>query len=233
MKVYALTPTGGRPEGLALLGEYINAQTYKRKFTWVIVDDCDPATYIPKMRDGIDVIVIRPDWRWKPGMNTHARNMEQALDHVPADSVCFIFEDDDIYLPGYIEAMLESISDSELIGEIDSRYYNAQTGKHKILKGRFHSSLASTVCRGSALQSFRDLCETGIQKMIDVTLWKNFNGKKKLLQTRNVIGIKGMPGRAGIGIGHRHHFGSAHNKDTLRAWAGDYAANYDIFRRAK
>jgi len=233
VSICAISPTGGRPEGFALLAEYINAQSYSGPLTWIIVDDVDPTTYIPKMREGIDVVVIRPDWRWEPGMNTHARNMEKALDNVPSDAVCFVFEDDDIYLSGYIEAMIESISDSELIGEIDSRYYNVVTGKHRTLYGRYHCSLASTVCRGDALQAFRDMCETGIKKMLDVTFWKNFKGKKKLLKTRNAIGFKGLPGRAGIGIGHNRHFGSVDINDTLRVWAGDYAANYDIFREVR
>lgn len=231
MKIYAISPTGGRPEGFALLCEYINAQTYQGDMTFIIVDDCEPATYIPKMRDGIDVIVIRPEWRWKPGMNTQAQSMAAALSEVPDKAICFTLEDDDTYLPGYIETMLNAIEDYELIGERDSRYYNVATGKHRTLKGTYHASLASTVCRGSALVALRGLCETGLKKMLDVTLWRTFKGKKKLVGSNNVIGIKGMPGRAGIGIGHRDHFGSVDVDNTLTMWAGEYAGNYDIFRR--
>jgi hypothetical protein len=220
-----------RPEGMALLGEYLNAQTYTGKLTWVIVDDCDPLTRIPKTRKGFHVEHIRPTWRWKPGMNTHAANMEAGLDIVPFNSVLFILEDDDIYLPGYIENMLDAIDKAELVGEIDSRYYNVATGKWRVLPGKYHSSLASTVCRGEALTALRDLCESGTKRMLDVTLWKTFKGKKQLLPDNNVIGIKGLPGRAGIGIGHRNHFGSVDIDDTLERWAGPYADNYRIFRR--
>ena len=232
MTLYAITPTGQRPEGLALLAEYLNSQTYRGPLTWVVVDDCDPPTRIPQVREGIQLVNIRPDWRWHQGMNTQAASMSAGLDVIPPDSTLFILEDDDIYLPDYIETMLAAISESELIGEIDSRYYNVATGKWRVLKGKFHASFASTVCRGKALGELKTLCAAGPQKMLDVMLWKTFKGKKKLLADHNVIGIKGLPGRAGIGIGHRRQFGSVDIDDTLRLWAGDYADNYRIFRRA-
>ncbi len=90
MNVYVLTPTGARPEGLALLGEYLNAQTYEGPLTWVVVDDCDPATRIPTMRRGVDIVVVRPDWRWAPGMNTQAACMGRGLEEVPEDAVLFV-----------------------------------------------------------------------------------------------------------------------------------------------
>lgn len=230
MNVYALTPTGCRPEGLALLGEYINAQTYQGPLTWVIVDDCEPATRIPIMRDGISVEVIRPDWRWKPGMNTQVACMRAGLHKVPDDAVLFIFEDDDLYLPEYMTTSLAVLERAELVGEIDARYYNIVTDHWNVLKGRFHSSLAATACRGGALILLRELCASGMRKMLDVNLWKAFKGEKRLMLSHNVVGIKGLPGRPGIGVGHRRRFGKADAKGTLEEWAGEYADNYGIFR---
>ncbi len=230
--LYCLTPTGMRPEGMALLGEYLNAQTYAGTLTWVIVDDCDPETRVPKMRDLFHVKHIRPDWRWKPRMNTQVACMKAGLEHVPDDATLLILEDDDAYLPDYISCMLNAIANAELVGERDSRYYNVATGKWRVLKGKYHSSLASTVCRGAALKKLRELCASGIKKMLDVTLWKTFQGKKELLSDHNVVGIKGLPGRAGVGIGHRSHFGSVDIDDVLGLWAGEYAENYRIFLRS-
>jgi hypothetical protein len=232
LMLYCLTPTGMRPEGMALLGEYLNAQTYTGKLTWVIVDDCDPQTRIPKTRKMFHVEHVRPHWRWHPGMNTQVASMDAGLKLVPDNATLFVLEDDDIYLPDYIQTMLHAIENAELVGEIDSQYYNVATGKWRVLKGKYHASLASTVCRGKALASLKLLCGGGIQRMLDVTLWKTFKGKKQLLSDNNVIGIKGLPGRAGIGIGHRTSFGSVDIDDTLRLWAGQYADNYRIFLRA-
>jgi hypothetical protein len=232
MSVFALTPTGMRPEGLALLGEYVNAQNYAGPLTWIIVDDCDPQTRIPKTRTLFHVEHVRPDWRWRPGMNTQVASMNAGLKLVPDNATLFVLEDDDIYLPGYIQTMLDAIDNAELVGEIDSQYYNVATGKCRVLKGKYHASLAATVCRGKALASLKILCESSIQRMLDVTLWKTFKGKKQLLSDNHVIGIKGLPGRAGIGVGHRNNFGSVDIDDTLKLWAGQYAENYRIFLRA-
>jgi len=230
MNIYALTPTGCRPEGMALLAEYLNAQTYRGPLKWIIVDDCKPETRIPRLREGIDVTVIYPGWTWKAGMNTQAACMSAGLDKVPDDAVLFILEDDDIYLPDYMKTALKHIRLYELIGEINSRYYNVVTEHWQILKGRFHSSMAATVCRGDALKLLRDICEGPMRKMLDVNLWKQFNGAKKLIHSGNVVGIKGLPGRPGIGVGHRANFGRMDTDNTLKNWVGDYAENYNLFR---
>ena len=229
MNAYALTPTGARPEGLALLGEYINAQTYRGPLTWIIVDDCDPATRIPTMRDGITVVTVRPDWRWQPGMNTQVDCMRIGLEKVPDDAVLFILEDDDVYLPDYLVTTLGMTDRAELVGEIDSRYYNIATDHWRILRGRFHSSLAATACQGEALALLRQLCNSGMRKMLDINLWKTFEGETRLMLSRNVVGIKGLPGRPGIGVGHRRNFGKADDKGVLEDWAGPYAGNYTVF----
>ena len=165
-------------------------------------------------------------------MNTQIACMNAGLDRVPEDATLLILEDDDAYLPDYISTMLNAMAFSELVGERDARYYNVATGKWRILKGKFHSSLASTACRGEALQVLKFLCGGGMRRMLDVTLWKTFQGEKKLLSDHNVIGIKGLPGRAGIGVGHRSNFGCPDIGDMLGAWAGQYAKNYRIFRGA-
>ena len=97
-----ITPTGGRPEAFALLARYLNAQTLPA-FRWLIVDDCDPATPVPVMRDGIEVEVIRPSWRWQPGQNTQAMCMAVALKRVPDDACVAVCEDDDWIGPTHLE----------------------------------------------------------------------------------------------------------------------------------
>ncbi len=232
MNVYALTPTGMRPEGLALLGEYLNAQTYKGTLTWVIVDDCDPGTRVPRMRKGITVDVVRPGWRWQPGENTQARCMALGLaGRVGINDAVIILEDDDVYLPEHVSNMLFWLEKADLVGERDSWYYNVTTGRWRILPGKFHASLCSVACKGQATDHLLRLCQGG-GKMLDMRLWRTFAGPKKLLDSHNVIGIKGLPGRPGIGVGHRDRFGSIDVNNTLQTWIGDYADNYSIFGRA-
>jgi hypothetical protein len=224
--VYLLTPTGGRPEGLALLGEYLDAQTYDGPATWVIVDDCDPQTPLPVTRHVTQV--IRPPWRWKDGENTQARSILAGVEVIPDDAVLFVVEDDDCYLPEYIETMLKALESADLVGESTARYYNVRTGKYKIMNTPHHSSLASTAMRGTA--ALAAACKAR-PKFIDVTLWRSFKGRKAWVKAQNVVGIKGLPGRAGIGVGHRDRFGSPDMSNVLEQWTGDYACNYRGYAR--
>lgn len=221
-----LTPTGGRPDGLALLADYLNAQTYRGPARWIVVDDCDPASPIPVVRDGIQVEVIRPEWRWQPGMNTQAASMAAGLAAVPSDAVLVVLEDDDAHLPEHIDTLLAALERAELAGERVARYYNVATRRYKVIPSDRHASLASTGCRGAALDMLRRLCAAGSRR-IDIDLWTGFTGAKVLSDTNNVVGIKGMPGRSGIGVGHRPKFGTPDtNGAVLRRWLGDYARNY-------
>lgn len=232
MNVVALTPTGNRPEGLALLGEYLNAQTYDGPMTWIVVDDCDPETRVPAVRDGIEIYIVRPPWRWRPGMNTQARALRAGLEMVPETSALFVLEDDDIYLPMTLLDGLRALQTHDLVGERTSRYYNVSSRRWRALRGKIHASLASTAMKGAAIEHFRAICSNGQKTMLDVNLWKSFDGSKRLLDSANVVGIKGLPGRPGIGIGHRRRFGAPDDGSKLREWAGDYAAYYDIFKEA-
>lgn len=229
--LYLLTPTGGRPEGLALLAGYLNTQTWQGPARWIIVDDCDPASPAPVVREEIEVEVIRPDWRWQPGMNTQAACMAAGLARIPAGGTCIVLEDDDAYLPDHIATVLTALERAELAGERVARYYNVATGRYREIPGTFHASLASTACRGGALALLKRLCGEGVRH-IDMDLWRRFTGLQVLLESANVIGIKGLPGRSGIGVGHRDTFGDPDPAGRVLAeWLGpERAQAYDRMR---
>lgn len=223
--ICVVTATGGRPRGIELLARYINAQTYTGPLTWIIVDDCDPRTDIPAMRDGIMTLCIDPPWRWT-GANTQAQSMSKALEYVPAGAICIVAEDDDLYKPDHFANVLCALNRAELVGERVARYYNVATSRYKVLPGNFHASLASTAVRGGALAMLADICAAGSRR-IDIDLWRTYPGAKELLESGNVIGIKGMPGRAGIGVGHQQQFGSPDRGNSVKMeWLGEYAKDY-------
>lgn len=231
--LYLLTPTGGRPEGIALLAGYLNAQTYQGDLRWVVVDDCDPMTEVPEVRVGIHLTVIRPHWRWQPNMNTQAACMAMGLSDIPDSATVVILEDDDAYLPEHLATVVDALAGAELVGERVARYYNVATRRFKTIPGQFHASLASTAVRGRSLAMLREVCAAGSRR-IDMDLWRGFTGSKALLETANVVGIKGLPGRGGIGVGHRDTFGDPDPDGALLAeWLGaERAAAYVGFRRA-
>lgn len=228
--IYLVTPTGARPEGMALLAGYVNDQTYAGPMCWIVVDDCDPATQLPAMRDGLTVEVVRPAWRWSPGMNTQAASMAAGLARVPDDALVLVLEDDDAYLPDHIAATVAALQQTELTGERVARYFNVATGRGRAIPGTRHASLASTGCRGGALALLKHLCAAGSRR-IDIDLWTQYRGSKRLTAGENVVGIKGMPGRAGIGVGHRLGFGEPDDGTVLAEWLGAHRAEaYRAYR---
>lgn len=218
-----ITPTGGRPEGLALLAQYLNAQTV-REFRWLICDDCDPESPVPKMRDGITVEVIRPEWRWQEGLNTHARSLTALL--ARCDGPVVHCEDDDLYLPRHLEVMTMALESVDLVGQRVSHYWNAATRRYKALPGTVHASLGASAMKGHALKALAGICAKQ-QTRLDLELWRSFSGSKSLLETVTTVGIKGLPGRQGIGVGHRENFGDADSDGhKLIALIGKYAEHY-------
>ena len=221
-----ITPTGGRVEGMELLAQYLDAQTYKGPATFLVVDDCDPATPLPDSRFAVEV--LRPSWRWQKGDNTQCQSMALALDQVGDNDTVLIIEDDDAYLQNHIEATLHELETVELVGEKVARYYNVYTRRHQTMSQSNHATLASTGMRGNALKLLREICDRPTRS-IDINLWHEFHGPKSLTENANVVGIKGLPGRGGIGIGHKAGFGQPDMTNTLRQWLGARSENYTKF----
>ena len=214
---------------MELLAQYLDAQTHKGPARWIVIDDVSPATDLPDSRFAVEV--IRPSWRWQKGDNTQCQSMALALEQVGDDDIVIICEDDDAYLPNHLEATLHELETVELTGEKVARYYNVYTRRHQTMSQSNHATLASTGVRGNALKLLREICDRPTRS-IDINLWHEFHGTKRLTENANVIGIKGMPGRSGIGIGHRDGFGVPDTTNILREWIGDCADNYTEFYEA-
>lgn len=194
-----LTPTGGRQKAFNLLAIYLNRQTLEQ-FRWVIVDDCEPCTIIPVLREGIHVVTVYPEHQWQPGMNTQALSILSGLEHCSERiAVC---EDDDYYAPGYLEAMNDRLDSFDLVGEAPSLYYHTQSRTLSDMGNTQHASLACTAMKGQAIAELREICQTKPTR-IDQRLWKGSSLAKHLGPRLHTLGIKGLPGRPGIGIGHR------------------------------
>jgi hypothetical protein len=117
----------------------------------------------------------------------------------------------------------------DLVGESCARYYQIGTGRYKQLANSQHSSLCSTAMKGPALELFRRVCQRA-DKFLDLSLWQRFAGTRSLRSTQMVVGIKGLPGRPGIGAGHKPEFSGQVDEDgsILRQWTG---ANHDLYER--
>lgn len=224
--IQLITPTGARQEAWDLCQRWAFHQDYQGPVRWIVIDDGDKAQEINFDRPGWQITVIRPTPRWTNGSNTQARNLLAGLDAVDQSESLVCFEDDDFYAPDWLSTVSCNLSHAELVGEPRARYYNVNLRRGRQLKNENHSSLCSTAMRGQALDKFREIC-TRSPKFIDIELWGSVKSKL-LFDGQRVVGIKGLPGRGGIGMGHRDDFtGQADpNGDLLRKWVGDAARFY-------
>lgn len=227
-----LTATGARPEAWAICQKLMLAQDYAGPVHWIIVDDGPAPQPSSFQREGWGVTVVRPCPKWQPGQNTQARNLLVGLELVPSDARLVVIEDDDAYAPDWLSMVSRELEHAELVGESHARYYNVATRRYRQLSNAQHASLCSTAMHGSAIDAFRRACERK-PKFIDIDLWNSHSSRpsRKLFGGHRVVGIKGLPGRGGIGIGHRKDFYGKPDDSMriLREWVGDNAELYAGF----
>lgn len=215
-----VTPTGGRPEALGLLNTYMAGQI-DQDFRWLVLDDCDPESPAAERADE----VIRPDWRWQPGDNTLCRSLSVLLERAPSGPV-LIIEDDDAYLPGYVMTMRALLRGADIVGEKDSLYYHVGNRTWRRMIAGERASLCATGVTGRARSDLERLVAKP-RHALDVMLWERNKGK--LISSDLCIGIKGLPGRPGIGMGHGMDGTPDPDLSVLKTYLGSRASWYAGF----
>lgn len=230
--ITVITCTGHRPEAFELCRKYISNQTVKVD-QWIVVDD----SISPKSKikinltiPGTNAAVIPGPVLWEEGVNTQRPNMEAALKLVKGDHI-FIMEDDEFYKPNYIQTMLSALQTVEIVGEGNAKYFNLQMPGYKEMNNLGHASLCQTAMRKSMLQYLKNSVTSG-ELYFDIHLWKQVREKRiphAMLNNLNLcVGIKGMPGRAGIGTGHKtNDFFIDPSGAQLRKWIGQ---DFELYR---
>lgn len=213
MNIHLITPTGARLEALTLLVRYMQRQTVT-DWRWTILDDCEPATAIEAaFPQSIDsrIEIYRPAWRWKPGKNTQNMNMRALIDRAFAVGfdLLFVIEDDEWYSSRYLESMIERHRATDmLIGQTQAHFYNVRLRHARILPNFEHTALCRTAVNSAGARLMHEVFsmpqwpqgEHG-----DRVMWNICPSNQKNLFTLDRplnVGIKGMPGRDGIGTGH-------------------------------
>ena len=237
MKVTAITATGDRHMCLNLLSKWISNQTL-RPNQWLIVDD-GKEPFMPNMN--CDYIYRKP--QGSDPKHTLMLNLKTALKHVEGDIVLFM-EDDEYYAPDYVKTMVDKIQGHELVGICKSKYYHLPARKYFVHPNQDHASLAQTGMVKEYLPRFETLLEG--DSFIDLRMWCDIANKTRVeSHYRNIpmnpngvvignrrgylfddglsdclyVGMKGMPGRAGIGSGHRCFPGVLDsNGEILKKW---------------
>lgn len=203
-----ITPTGARPFQFNLCQTWMLRQTYQSKVAWFIIDDS-----IPRSTDMV-TDDFKPDWTihkiypmplWIPGQNTQARNISAGINAMVNTysqneiEAIFIIEDDDYYKPIYLERMMANFQTFHLIGERNTIYYNVQWRRYITNSNTIHASLFQTAFKYEAIHIFIDCLPN---KFMDLVFWSRVSNRHLFNENDLAIGMKGMPGRGGIGAGH-------------------------------
>ena len=229
--VTLITPTGDRQETFELCVRFMQRQTHTYD-QWIIVDDGDTNLMLPSETDSRAVVLNRIKTRNEASFTLRA-NLVHALGHVENDIVLDI-EDDDWYSPDYIQFMKNLFKINEklvLVGQGNAIYYHIPSRSWFPCLNENHASLCQTGFRSRVIPWINKICDTlpSGNHFIDTALWS-----QSLSKCLNVdgpprcVGMKGLPGRGGIGSGHRHY--NRFKRDPrllkLRQLIGDDISNY-------
>lgn len=220
-----LTVTGDRQLCLDRLYYYIGRQVVKDpNIQWLVVDDGIKHATLP------DVHFLQHIKRNRiyDKCKSFIGNLREAIVNVRYNKV-LILEDDDWYSPDYIQLYSQRLENFQLIGEAPARYYNVRHRCYRIWGNGTRSSFCQTAFRADLLPTVF-LCTHRGTVFVDYRLWeKDVKSKFVFKDACHCVGIKGMPGRKGIGAGHRPNLKKYHSdKDMneLEKWIGKEDTNF-------
>lgn len=227
--ITVITPTGDRPLAFALCKQWMKNQT-RQPDQWIVVDD---GRKLLTPSNGMMYIRREPCQDDPP--HTLVSNLIVALPKITGDKI-LIMEDDEYYAPGYIEEMSVRLDKSEIVGICQSKYYHVPTGGYRIFASKSHASLAQTAFRASFLSEIKTILSESKNFSVDMKIWKSVACRSGLFVDDVIplyLGIKGLPGRSGIGIGHKPttygNVKDTNDKDVLKKWVPeDYQVYLDI-----
>jgi hypothetical protein len=236
--ITCISPTGDRELAFSLCKKWMSNQTVKPD-QWIIVDD--GAVPISGEMSEEYIHYIRREPKSTDPKCTLLVNLKEAIPFIKGDKI-FIIEDDEYYAPNYIEEMSKQLDSYEVVGIGKAKYYHLPTGKYDIDKNMDHASLAETGFRSSFLPEFANCIEKTNGFWLDVQIWKRvFDPRNQIKGLVFVdgdslyLGMKGLPGRKGIGIGHNPYSYRKNVDDTgrtqLKKWVpNDYQIYLDILK---
>lgn len=232
-----ITTTGLRPEAFDLCQMYVLRQTSTEPMQWIVVDDGIPEQTIHTEAFAarqIEVNVVRPRPAWTPQMrNTQARNLQAAIPLIRYDKIFFI-EDDDWYHPGYLDYLAPLLKDDIwIVGECPAVYYHVE--RQLLERHNFaHAALCETGIRSDLIPLLERVVT--VNDFIDVRLWQCTPAQhRKLVPRKYSVGMKGLPGRPGLGLGHQlGRPGMVQDEDwkLLKSYVGDDYLHYKAIHYA-
>lgn len=225
-----ITCTGGRPEAFALCKRWLYRQDWRGGLLqWLVVDDGREPMGEFETPDWVSLHYLRREPQPGEG-HTLRQNLLTAIPRIVCEKVVF-WEDDDWYSVRYLTNMSLALDHFAIFGEGRAKYYNVATRRWRVCGNEKHASMCQTGMRTEHIDRLHWQIKSRPSHFVDARLWADpiLSKKKKLIFNEGMaVGIKGMPGRHGIGIGHRLKANAKVDLtgDKLREWLGDDADAY-------
>lgn len=223
-----------------MLREYLLRQTFPGTVQWLVVADCQNPKPYEKiwldfvMRTGHADHFVHGQMHQRPyraedlGPKSLSQNLLHGL-HYAEGEIIFICEDDDWYGPEHIKECIDHLAADKIksVGTIWQKYYHLPSLSHRTFKN-VGSALCSTAFHRDLIPKMMESaqwCGDNNRKGLDRRFWDSLDPEEKDIfepEHNQVIGMKGLPGRFGIGVGHQPRgFEDDSNADILRAWVGN------------
>ena len=230
-----VTPTGDRPEAFGLCERWMERQTYRGEYDWVVVDDGEEPTVTTRGQE-----VVRRQRQASDPAHSLPVQLLAAFDQIESAEAVLVIEDDDYYGPTYIQTMIGWLNDAPLAGEIGAKYYHLSHG-WRVFSRHDHASLCRTgLLPGDMFDHFCRVvhaCASRGSPSIDIPLWNTWTGPSfgfhdERGDARLCVGIKGMPGRPSTLHKSRRNYATDPDYRKLAWWVGDDWRHYVPFAEA-
>lgn len=235
--IICCTATADQPIGMKLLESYLKRQTLFGRLLWIVSDDGDEPCHLKDTAPPWCMYIRRKRETDIEPAESMRQNMETILRVIPRGARYIAwFEHDDWYRKDHLEKSIEELdrSNSEATGDPWQRYYCVRRRIWALYRNK-GSCFCQTVHRPSLLKYVDEAIELSRKnKSIggDFRFWKLIakEGPEvySLQDFQTVVGIKGLPGRRGLGVGHQDGFSgeSDPNMIQLQHWIGMDVRNY-------
>ena len=200
-----ITPTGDRPAAIKRCIFQMERQTLKPD-QWIVADDGKKEMQKYFENISFPVTYIKNEYNKSKG-KSFLRNLTTALKNIQYNKI-LVIEDDDWYHPEYIEVTKQRLQNANIVGQPNALYYNILTQSYRQKHNTKRASLCETAFDEKLIGYMLKRCSSGKSTFVDAHLWHHSRNKNNIIfrlfeDRRLVVGMKGFPGRKGIGIGHR------------------------------
>ncbi len=168
-----------------------------------------------------------------------SNNVLQAIPKIDGE-IIIVIEDDDWYGPRHIEDQVDRLlkdTTRTITGHGLQEYYHLPTLKYKTFRN-IGSCFCQVAFRRQLLPELQAAAKYAFERDgrgVDRYFWERVSKKQWNVfydKDSQVIGMKGLPGRAGLGMGHRQfqNWTEDPNGDKLRDWVGK---DSDVYLRLR